>query len=116
MQYRETDFDFASRLMEEEGIYYYFKHDRVPHTMVIADTPQGSHATFPARPLITFDTAGGGNRRGRGAHRQLGRNPGAASTGKYTLWDHCFELPDKHLDADKTIIRRQSRPATSRTS
>src|SRR5262245_30265778 len=26
VQYRETDFDFASRLMEEEGIYYFFKH------------------------------------------------------------------------------------------
>ena len=28
VQYRETDFDFASRLMEEEGIYYFFKHER----------------------------------------------------------------------------------------
>ena len=26
VQYRESDFDFASRLMEEEGIYYFFKH------------------------------------------------------------------------------------------
>ena len=26
VQYRETDFNFASRLMEEEGIYYFFKH------------------------------------------------------------------------------------------
>src|SRR5262249_30899946 len=26
VQYRETDFAFASRLMEEEGIYYYFRH------------------------------------------------------------------------------------------
>lgn len=29
VQYRESDFQFASRLMEEEGIYYFFKHMRV---------------------------------------------------------------------------------------
>ena len=27
VQYRETDFDFISRLMEEEGLFYYFVHD-----------------------------------------------------------------------------------------
>jgi len=27
VQYRETDFAFISRLMEQEGIYYYFKHE-----------------------------------------------------------------------------------------
>ena len=26
VQYRETDFNFVSRLMEEEGIYYFFEH------------------------------------------------------------------------------------------
>src|SRR5581483_6871221 len=37
VQYRETDFAFASRLMEEEGIYYYFKHTDGGHTMVVAN-------------------------------------------------------------------------------
>src|SRR5690606_27456532 len=27
VQYHESDFDFAVRLLEEEGISYYFKHD-----------------------------------------------------------------------------------------
>ena len=31
VQYRETDFNFASRLMEEEGIYYFFKHTEDGH-------------------------------------------------------------------------------------
>src|SRR5690348_6970079 len=31
VQYQETDFDFASRLMEEEGIYYFFKHNESGH-------------------------------------------------------------------------------------
>ena len=38
MQYRETDFNFVSRLMEEEGIYYYFKHTDGHNTMVLTDS------------------------------------------------------------------------------
>lgn len=37
VQYRESDFDFISRLMEEEGIYYFFKHQENQHTLVLAD-------------------------------------------------------------------------------
>jgi type VI secretion system secreted protein VgrG len=37
VQYRETDFDFVSRLMEEEGIFYFFKYEQGKHTLVLAD-------------------------------------------------------------------------------
>lgn len=37
VQYRESDMDFASRLMESEGIFYFFKHTDTSHTLVIAD-------------------------------------------------------------------------------
>lgn len=37
VQYQETDFAFISRLMEHEGIYYYFKHENGQHTLVMAD-------------------------------------------------------------------------------
>jgi type VI secretion system secreted protein VgrG len=37
VQYRETDFAFVSRLMEEEGIFYYFRHEKGKHTLVVAD-------------------------------------------------------------------------------
>ncbi|MHC4399530.1 MAG: type VI secretion system Vgr family protein [Planctomycetota bacterium] len=37
VQYRETLFDFVSRLMEEEGIFYYFKHEDAKHTLMLAD-------------------------------------------------------------------------------
>jgi type VI secretion system secreted protein VgrG len=40
VQYRESDFDFASRLMEEEGIFYFFKHTDSGHQMVVANSPQ----------------------------------------------------------------------------
>ncbi len=38
VQYRETDLNFVSRLMEQTGIYYYFKHEEGKHTMVLADS------------------------------------------------------------------------------
>lgn len=37
VQYDETDFQFASRLMEQEGIYYWFEHEQGRHTLVLAD-------------------------------------------------------------------------------
>lgn len=39
IQYRESDFDFISRLLEEEGIGYFFKHQENQHQMVLADHP-----------------------------------------------------------------------------
>lgn len=39
VQYRESDFHFVSRLMEEEGICYFFKHEKSKHTLVFGDTP-----------------------------------------------------------------------------
>ena len=37
VQYRESDFTFVSRLMEEFGIYYFFEHTEHEHTMILAD-------------------------------------------------------------------------------
>ena len=37
VQYRETDFNFVSRLMEEYGVYYFFEHSDSKHTLVLAD-------------------------------------------------------------------------------
>jgi len=39
VQYRESDLSFISRLMEEEGIFYYFEHSADKHLLVIADKP-----------------------------------------------------------------------------
>ena len=41
VQYQESDFDFVSRLMEEEGIFYYFKHTAEKHVMVMSDSTSG---------------------------------------------------------------------------
>jgi type VI secretion system secreted protein VgrG len=37
VQYRETDFNFLSRLLEQEGIFYFFEHSADKHIMVLAD-------------------------------------------------------------------------------
>jgi type VI secretion system secreted protein VgrG len=55
VQYRETDFNFVSRLMEQEGIYYFFEHEDGKHTLVLADSgsahaPFEGYATFTYRP------------------------------------------------------------------
>jgi type VI secretion system secreted protein VgrG len=47
VQYRETDFNFVSRLMEEEGIFYFFEHADGKHVMVLADT----NGKVPACPI-----------------------------------------------------------------
>lgn len=38
VQYRETHFNFVSRLMEQEGIYYYFSHEKGKCTIVLCDS------------------------------------------------------------------------------
>jgi len=45
VQYRESYFNFISRLMEQEGIYYYFVHAAGTHTMVLADDAGAHQAT-----------------------------------------------------------------------
>lgn len=47
VQYREDYFNFISRLLEQEGIYYFFTHSASTHTMVLADA-LGAHARTPS--------------------------------------------------------------------
>lgn len=60
IQYRESDFDFISRLLEQEGIYYYFQHDAGQHTLVLADHPS-SHQTGKTAELPFMPQAGRGD-------------------------------------------------------
>jgi len=46
VQYRETEMDFISRLMEEEGIFFFFEHAKDGHVMVLGDTP-AAHVDTP---------------------------------------------------------------------
>ncbi len=53
VQYEETHFEFVSRLMEQFGIYYFFKHSENKHTLVLADS-KSSHVPIPNLPSVTF--------------------------------------------------------------
>jgi type VI secretion system secreted protein VgrG len=55
VQYRETDFSFVSRLMEQEGIYYFFEHDTGVHTMILADAAS-AHDPFPGYEDFIYRT------------------------------------------------------------
>ena len=100
VQYRETDFAFFSRLCEEEGFYYFFKHTAGGCQMVVANTSQ-SHPDLPGGAALTYETVVGGMRPDDRIHQW--RKAQELRSGKVTRWDHCFELPHKHLDTNKTI-------------
>lgn len=53
VQYRETDFNFVHRLMEEEGIWYYWEQTENDHKMVLADAP-ASVQKLPFQDKIKF--------------------------------------------------------------
>ncbi len=51
VQYRETDFNFISRLMENEGIYYFFDHEDGKHFLHLCDSPTAHKAADGAESL-----------------------------------------------------------------
>jgi type VI secretion system secreted protein VgrG len=53
VQYRESDFNFVSRLAEHAGIYYYFTHEDGKHKMVLLNE-RGNHAPIPGLSTLTF--------------------------------------------------------------
>ncbi len=100
VQYRETDFNFASRLMEEEGIYYFFTHTADGHKMIVANTPQ-SHLDMPWKSTLTFEKVMGGAPKD---DRILAwEKAQELVSGKYTLRDHTFELPHDPLETNRPL-------------
>lgn len=53
IQYRESDFAFINRLLELEGIYYYFSHQAGQHSLVLADHPSSHQSAKPAQLPFT---------------------------------------------------------------
>jgi type VI secretion system secreted protein VgrG len=101
VQYQESDFHFASRLMEEEGIFYFFEFSEGSHKMILADNPSAHPDIDDQSTLIYEELSGGVRTEERVASWEKVQD---LRSGKYTLWDHCFELPHKHLEAQSTVI------------
>lgn len=101
VQYRETDFAFVSRLMEEEGIFYFFKHTASAHKLVIANAPS-AHSDIPGETHLHYDElAGGGRDEERISHWQKTQEIGA---GKYSLRDYDYLSPSQNVRADRTVL------------
>ncbi|APR86858.1 Putative vgr related protein [Minicystis rosea] len=58
VQYRESQLNFVQRLMEDEGIFYFFRHEPEGHTLVLGDTPEAFVPSDDA-PEVSFAMAQG---------------------------------------------------------
>ncbi len=94
VQYEESDLAFVSRLMEDEGIYYYFEHSDSAHTLVLADDAD-AHQDCPgistARYWLAENTTQPVDVITSCTWSQQ------VSTGKYAVDDFNFEIPSTDL-------------------
>ncbi|MBT3145571.1 type VI secretion system tip protein TssI/VgrG [Neptunomonas phycophila] len=93
VQYQESDFDFVSRLLEEEGIYYYFEHSADSHTLVLSDHIGGYGAC---------------------AEESVSYNAGSQSEHTIHNWYHSFEfMAGRHTHRDFDFKKPSNRLQTS---
>jgi len=95
VQYRETDFNFVSRLMEQEGVYYYFEHEKDKHTVVFADSP-AAHNPFPKYEKLTFSALTSIHEHDQ-EHVYDWVAEGRHHSGKYQQTDYDFTKPNVDL-------------------
>ena len=106
VQYRETDFNFVSRLMETEGIYYYFKHGAGKNTLVVTDSISG-HGPFPGTSTIRF-IAPDQLVRPELEHIRSWDFAREVQPGAYVHDDYDFERPSVELRSNKSVPRGYS--------
>lgn len=58
VQYRESDFAFVSRILEEEGIYFYHKHENGKHTVHLSDGLAGYDETEDCQVVFPMPNDG----------------------------------------------------------
>ncbi len=103
VQYRETDFNFVSRLMEQEGIYYYYEHEDGKHTLVLADSIS-AHKPFPGYSEIAFHELESG-----AAKREVVTDwtvEKEAQPVAYAVQDFDFKKPKTSLLASSNVPRK----------
>lgn len=98
VQYRETHFDFVSRLLEEEGIFYYFEHSDSSHVLKLADNTAVYADLEPA--TVPMHSAAMLN----GIHAWAPRFE--QRSGIWTLRDYDFVEPAIRTSEQKTIVKK----------
>jgi type VI secretion system secreted protein VgrG len=98
VQYRETDFNFVSRLMEREGIYYYFKHEPGKHTLVLADT-YAAHEAVEGYETFVFLPQAVDTPRQRDEVIEDWIVSKEVQPGAYVIDDYDFERPSVELES-----------------
>ena len=106
VQYRESDFDFISRLMEDAGLFYYFKHEDGKHTMVITDNGN-NYQTVTDYDSIPYFPPGNREVRERD-HIYEWLTDHQVQSGKYELNDYDFESPSTDLTAKSEFLRNHT--------
>jgi type VI secretion system secreted protein VgrG len=94
VQYRESDFNFVSRLMEEEGIFYFFEHTNAKHTLILGNDP-AVHQPCPNQAQAKYGYMTGGVQDKdmiTRLHIEQELQPG-----KFTLTDYYFQTPSNSL-------------------
>jgi type VI secretion system secreted protein VgrG len=100
VQYRETDFNFISRLLEEEGIFYFFEHQDGIHTLILANDPI-EHRPCPDQPQGRYEGASGGAAQEDDIILEW-RAQQEMRPGVYAQADYNFEQPSQVLQASIT--------------
>ena len=95
VQYQESSFDFISRLMELEGIAYYFRHEADRHILVLTDT-SSQHKPFTGYEVIPYhQTPSGGITNEEGVGQWALEDN--VTPGIYSLDDYDFRKPHAWL-------------------
>jgi type VI secretion system secreted protein VgrG len=95
VQYRETDLAFVSRLMELNGIYYFFEHSDGKHLMALADS-RSSHKAVADLPKVPFIPLSGAELRPE-PHLYSWVSERRFRTGKVQFNDYDYLKPKKNL-------------------
>jgi len=101
VQYRETDLDFVSRLMEQYGIYYFFEYADGKHTLVLADMKASSKPAegLSSAPYLPVSEGG----RQHLQHIEVWSRGREVASGSFKLNDYDYNKPSANLlvDCDK---------------
>jgi type VI secretion system secreted protein VgrG len=106
VQYRETDFNFVSRLLEHEGIYYYFRHTEGHNTLVLTDccSKQAPAPGYEKIPFIMPDRLV----RADVEHISSWDFAREIQPGVYVHNDYDLERPGVELKTQKAVPRKYS--------